>query len=40
MKSAHVIMAVVPNFLLHCALGKMFALRVSQKNRQQCDDIR
>ena len=34
MKSAQDIMAAVPNFLLHCALKKMFTLRVSQKNRQ------
>lgn len=34
MKSAQDIMAAVPNFLLHCALEKMFTLRVSQKNRQ------
>ena len=34
MKSAQDIMAAVPNFLLHCALEKMFTLRVSHKNRQ------
>ena len=34
MKSAQDTMAAVPNFLLHCALEKMFTLRVSQKNRQ------
>ena len=34
MKSAQDIMAAVPNFLLHCALEKMFTLWVSQKNRQ------